>query len=869
MSLARLFHLSLLIVFCSITGAAQTTDSTNANTLSNDASDSLRVSTQNGKDSIISDSINIDSASADTLPPKRKSSLEYEVLYNSDDSMLIDLAGDKVYLYGNAVAEYGDIKLEADYIEISLSTSELMATGMPDSTGKMAGYPIFTQGDQSFDSEEMRYNFKTQRGLSRTVKTQEGDGYIHGKLVKKDTGNVIYIKSGKYTTCEYDDPHYHIHADKLKIITGDKIVTGPAYLSFADVPTPLAVPFGFFPNSEDRANGLIIPSWGEATGLGIGLVGGGYYFGVKDRADFALTADIYSRGSWNGYINSRYVKRYKRSGSLGVDLIKRIISEPEFADYENKPLRYRVRWTHRQDPKANPNSNFSASVDFGNPDADRLNLAASAERQLRNSTKSSVSYNRSFANTPFNLRLAGQSDQNAATGNVSVQLPSAALTMNRIFPFKSDEFTGKEMPWEKIGVSASLEGRNQVQAPFTSLFTDSTFNEMQNGMQLNIPINAGYKVFKYLTLTPEIRNRFVGTRQTIVREWNADSAEVDEMRIDQLNGFWEGSTSLSLSTIVYGIYQYKSDLIQAMRHQVTPRVGISYKPDYSDPSWGYFRTVQSDTNGRELEYSIFEGGVYGGPSANENGVLNFGLNNTFELKVADRSDSTDAEATKKLKVLDAFNFSTNYNLLKDSNNWSPLNIQVRTSIIPGLTFQGAATLNPYAWNETTQTQLADFWFDRTGQIGRWTAANARFSYSMNPKSAKKGIEEKRDRMSDVGLYYDDFVDFDVPWNARVTYNIRYTNRFGNETIDQTVDLSGEINITRNWRFGLSGSYDIRNQRVSRPSIDIYRDLHCWEMRFNAVLDGDFQRYTFAINVKAETLQDLKLNRNRQFRVNQL
>ncbi|GAB5538898.1 MAG: hypothetical protein Salg2KO_10010 [Salibacteraceae bacterium] len=669
-------------------------------------------------DSIQSDSNAVDSVANDSIVPKRKSSLEHEVLYNADDSMLIDLAGDKVYLYGNAVAEYGDIKLTANYIEIRLSTSELRATGWPDSTGEMAGYPTFQQGDQSFDSEEMRYNFKSQRGLSKTVKTQEGEGYIHGELVKKDTGKVIYIKNGKYTTCEYDDPHFHIHAQKLKIITGDKIVTGPAYLSIADVPTPLAVPFGFFPNSEDRANGLIIPSWGDAPSLGLSLNGGGYYFGIGDRADFAITADIYSRGSWTGYLNTRYKKRYKHNGTLGVDLIKRIIGEPEFRGYENKPLRYKIRWNHKQDPKANPGSNFSASVDFGNPDADRLNLAASSTRQLRNSTKSSVSYTKSFSNSPFSLRVAGQSDQNAETGNVAVQLPTAALTMNRIFPFKSDEYTGKNNPLDKIGMRATLEGRNQVNAPFQSLFTDSTFQEMRNGVQLSLPINAGYKVFKYLTLTPGITNRFVGTRQTLRKEWNADSSRVEDVRVDQLDGFWEGGTNLALSTVIYGIYQYRSETVQAMRHQITPTVSIGYKPDYSQDSWGYYNTVQSDTLGNEIEYSRFDNGVYSRPGGRENGILNFSLNNTFELKVRDRQDTIDNEATKKLKLLDAFNFRTAYNLVKDSNRWSPLGIEVRTTIIPGLRFNGSASLDPYAWDPNTGKQIADFWYERNGKIGK-------------------------------------------------------------------------------------------------------------------------------------------------------
>jgi len=809
-----------------------------------------------------------DSTTLDSLLPKgRQSSLEHDVVYSADDSMLIDLDGDKVYLYGNAIAEYGDIKLEAAFIEISLSTSELRATGLPDSVGEMMGYPKFTQGSQMFVSEEMRYNFKSQRGISKSVKTQQGeDGFVHGEVVKKDTGKVIYIKNGKYTTCEYDDPHFHIHAGKLKVITEDKIITGPAYLAIADIPTPLAVPFGFFPNSQERANGIIIPSWGETRGLGLSLNGGGYYFGIGDRADVALTADIYSRGSWNGYVNSRYAKKYKYNGSAGLQLVKRIYGEPEFPNYSNLPIRYKVLWQHRQDPKAKPGRTFSASVDFGNPDADRLNVNQTSTNQLRNSTKSSINYSKSFSNSPFTLRVAAQSDQNAKTGDVNVQLPSAALTMARIYPLKQKVLIGKEKPWEKIGINGTLEGKNQVTALFTSLFTDSTLKEMRNGVQMNVPISAGYKVLRYVTVSPSITNRFVGLRQTIAKEWNADSARVEEYKTDGINGFWEGGANLQFSTIVYGIYNYKSDLIKALRHQVTPSVSFGYKPDYTAPGWGYFKTVQSDSLGNTSEYSIFNTGVYSGPSANENGVVSFALSNTFELKVADRSDSTEAGKDKKLKLLDAFNFNTAYRASKDSNRWDPLSISVRTSVLKGLTFNGSASLDPYAWSPETGRTTADYWYDRTGKIGKWRTARGSFRYSLSPKASKKKVEKKKEQLAEQGLYYDDFVDFEIPWNASVTYNISYNRSSLTENISQNVDFNGDINVTRNWKFGFQSSFDIREQKMAYTKFNIYRNLHCWEMSLGVVPFGTYQSYTFAINVKAATLQDLKLNRNRQFNV---
>ncbi len=852
---------------------AQKVDSVSTNvadtsTISPDSTDSLgAIINLIGSDSIKSDPLSSDSL----LTKKRKSTLDHEVLYNSEDSMIIDLASDRVYLYGNAIAEYGDIKLEADFIEISLGTSELRATGMPDSSGEMAGFPVFTQGGTVFDSEEMKYNFKTQRGLSKRVRTQEGSepnvSYIHGELVKKDTGNVIYIKNGKYTTCSYDDPHYHIHAGKLKIITEDKIVTGPAYLSIENIPTPLAVPFGFFPNSDERSNGLIIPSWGDAPQLGIGLVGIGYYFGLKDRADFAMTADVYSRGSWSGYLNSRYAKKYRYNGSFGLQLIKRVTGTPEFGNYNNLPIRYKVLWTHRQDPKAKPGRAFSASVDFGNPDADRININSGTTRQTRNSTKSSINYSKTFANSPFAFRASASSDQNASTGNVNVQLPTAALTMSRIYPFKRKEVIGKEKPWEKIGIRGTLEGKNQVTAPFESLLTDSSFNEMRNGVRADIPINAGYKVFKYITLSPSINNKLYGLRQTIRKEWNADSNRVDDYKVDELNGYWTGNAAVQLSTIIYGIYNYKSELVKAMRHQMTPTIGVSYAPDYSNPSWGYFQSVQVDSFGNVDDYSIYATGIYSAPGSKENGVLNISLNNTFELKVKDLKDTTGTGDDKKLQLLKALNFATSYNIAKDSNRWNPLAVTVRTSILPGLSFLGTASLNPYAWNETTGREIAVYWYEKDGSLGRWKNARINMTYTLRPKSFRKKTEKKEEAMSEKGLYYTDFVDFEVPWSASIGYNIGYNRSGLTEVVNQTIDLTGDVNITQNWKFGFTTSYNIReNDFGDNTSFNVYRDLHCWEMSFNIFPFGTYQSYRFGINVKATMLQDLKLNRNRNFNV---
>jgi lipopolysaccharide assembly outer membrane protein LptD (OstA) len=839
---------------------------------SQDTAGLVKDSARLGADSLLQ-GIETAGDSTDSLAPpekpKRQSPLEHNVAYESVDSMRIDLQDQKVYLYGNAVATYGDIELKASYIEIALNSSELYATGLPDSTGTIVGEPIFKQGSQEFEAEEMRYNFKTQRGLSKHVKTQESGGFLHGEKVKRDTGEVIYIKDGKYTTCEYDDPHFHIHAGKLKVIPQDKIITGPAYLSIADVPTPLVLPFGFFPNSEDRANGILIPTWGEANNQGFYLSRGGYYFGIKDVMDFSITGDIYTRGSWAAYVDSRYAKRYRFNGNYGIEFVQSRFSEREYPDYFSQNT-FNVRWRHRQDPKANPGSSFTADVNAGSSKNYRNNIQANADNFLRSQLNSSIRYSKQFANSPFSFAVAATGSQNTQTEVVNISAPDMSLNMARIFPFKPKNGVSSGFRAasgiDKLGLNGSLDFNNRLSGREDTLFNNynnKMLRSMENGLRLNSTASTNIKLFKYLTLSPATTHRLVAYRQTVEKSFNEDSARVNTRRVDGLDGFYDGSASLTLSTVIYGTYQYKSEVVKAMRHQVTPNVSLSYRPDYSQPGWGYFGEVQSDTLGNTQQYSFFEGGIYGSPSAQENGVVNFSLNNTFELKVRNQKDSTSEAADKKLRILDAFNFRTNYNIARDSLNWAPLSITVRTQVVEGLIINGSATLDPYYTNAAGK-RFNEFLFQRNGQLGTWTQAQIAFTYNIRPKNSKPRQQEKQNELSDANMYYTDFVDFDVPWDLSINYNIQYRNNGVTENISQVVDLRGEANITQNWRVSFRTGYDIRNQDVTFSQIDIYRNLHCWEFSLGVVPFGIRQSYNFQINVKSAILQDLKLNRRRQF-----
>ncbi|MBL4624209.1 MAG: LPS-assembly protein LptD, partial [Flavobacteriales bacterium] len=579
----------------------------------------------------------------DSLPPPLKSAnaLDSKVEYSAVDSMRFDIAEQKVYLFGGAEVKYEGIALKADYIELSLDSKEVLATGVLDSTGKLAGKPEFVDGGQTFTSESMRYNFETKKGKITKAITQEGDGYIHGAQIKMMNDDVIFIKNGKYTTCSNENPHFHIEASKLKFIKNDKIVTGPAYLKIQNIPTPLAVPFGFFPNKETQTSGLIIPTYGESPGLGFFLNDGGYYLAINDFVDLALTGDIYSRGSWGLGLESDYSKRYKFDGYLDLTYSQFLQGEKDIN--QSKTSNYFIRWKHKQDPKARPNSSFSADVNFGSSKNFQNNFNSNTQDFLTNTFKSNVSYNKSFAGKPFNLTLNGSHSQNSKDSSVTIVLPSATFTMSRIYPLKRAVKVGKDKWYEKIGINATAVMQNQVKTNEDTLtnYTSAMVGLMQNGAKITAPISTSFKLLKYLNFSPSINNSVVMYLQTTDRDWQLveDTNDTGEL-LGTYNGreaaiennafaaAYEGSFSSSLNTTIYGVFNYKLKHLKAIRHVMYPSATFNIKPDYSDEFWGYYDSYTRVENGEatEVDYSRFKGQIYGGPgSRSESGTIGLSL----------------------------------------------------------------------------------------------------------------------------------------------------------------------------------------------------------------------------------------------------
>lgn len=808
-----------------------------------------------------------------TTEPKKKSKpLEAEVTYSAEDSIFFDMKTKILYLFGSAEVYYDKIEMKAAYIELDMNKKTVYAIGVADSTGEIVGSPVFKEGTQEFEAKSMKYNFDTKKGLIKDVITQEGDGYIHGQDIKKLETDVMYIKTGKYTTCDLEHPHFYLNASKIKIIPKDKIVTGPSYMVIEDIPTPLMLPFGFFPNSDSRSSGVLIPTYGESPGLGFFLLNGGFYWGASDYFDMALTGDIYSRGSWGTGVASNYKKRYKYDGQISGKFSNITIGEPEFPDYQ-KNRDFMLKWTHRQDPKARPNSNFSADLTAGSSNFNTFNSMGS-NAFLTNTLQSNIAYTHSFVGTPFNLSLNGGHTQNTISGEVSISLPQAVLNMNRIFPFKRKEAKGAQKWYEKIGVSYTANARNQLVTGDSTLWDIQNFNRMRNGMQHSIPVSTSLKFLKHFTLTPTFTYTDRWYFQTLEKEWDN---ELQALNTDTLRGFrraGEYNVNANVTTKIYGMYQFKNSKT-AIRHVITPSVGLAYRPDFGTQQFGFY-----NPDGSFGSYSPFEIGIFGMPASGEQGLVTFNIINNLEMKVKDSKDTTDG--FKKIKIFETFNLNTSYNTLAQEFNWAPINIVGRTKLLENIDLNFGATVDPYALDsiEGREVRVNELLLQRNGQVGRFTMGRLAVNFTLKPDMFSGGNKEEKKNekagspyvnkgmQNDLNYMYNNpfhYVDFSLPWSLSVFFNVNYMNRENAEAnITQALTFNGDLQLTEKWRIGFNSGYDFQNKGFSYTSLNIYRDLHCWEMRFNWIPFGFNQSYTLDINVKAAALQDLKLTRRRSW-----
>ncbi len=800
-----------------------------------------------------SDSLLLSGSGNDSLD---NSALKSKVTYKARDSVRFDIIDEKVYLYGDAVVNYEDIELKAGYIEIDWTTRILSARGVTDTSGTEIELPVFSQKEDRFTAKTITYNFNSKKGRITQVNTRQGDGYILGETVKKIDEKSYFIRKGAYTTCDLPHPHYSISANKLKVIQDNKVVTGPAYLVIEDVPTPLMIPFGYFPTRKGRASGILFPSYGESGRLGFFFKDGGYYFGIGDVVDFALTGDIYTLGSWAGKLNSNYANRYRYGGNVSVSYSEIKTSEKELPDY-NLYKDFFIRWNHRQDPKARPNSNFSANVNAGSSGYYQNNIS-NANNYLTNTFQSSVAWSKSWPGKPYVFSATLSHSQNTLTRDVSMSIPNTSFSINRLYPFKKKVVTGTERWYEKIGISYQNNFQNTIQTKDTLLFKKESENKFRYGMSHSIPVSTSLKVMKHFTLSPSVTYNERWYPETIRKAFDSVNDIIDTDTVKGFRAARDFVTAVSLNTRIYGMFQFKKGKINAIRHVMAPTVSYSYRPDFSDPSFNYYKTYQVNAQGDQSQYSIFEQGIYGGPPSGRFGVIGFNLDNNLEMKV--RSETDTSSTLKKIKIFESLSASVSYNTALDSLNWSNISLNGRTTLFDRLNLNFSGSFDPYVTNENGQRINKTEW-DQNNRLARFVSAAASAGFNLVNNTTKKSDKGTSDELQKINEKPGNYIDYSIPFNLAVSYNVSYSRAaLLDATVNQTLNFNGDISLTPKWKITFNSGYDFTANDLSYTSLGIYRDLHCWEMRVNWVPFGFQENYYFQINVKSSILQDLKLTK---------
>lgn len=829
--------------------------------------------------------------------------LNAKVDYTAIDSIRFDLINKKVFLYNEAVIDYQTIKLEAADVRIHFTENILLAEGVFDSLGKLVGKPIFTEDEQVYKSKYMKYNYSTKKAIIREVFTESGEGFMHGKIIKKLANENINVSGGSFTTCSNEEhPHFAFRYKKSKVIPGNKIVTGPAYLVIEDVPTPLFIPFGLFPNKPGQRSGVVIPTYGESSNRGFYLEEGGYYFAISDYLDLKLTGDIYTYGSWSIKTLTNYIKKYKYRGSLNLTYA---INKEKDDITPRKDFAF--RWQHAQDAKARPNSRFTANVNIVSSQYNVYN-PTSTQDYLSSSFQSGISYQTKIAGK-HSLTLNASHNQNTQTKIVNITLPELSFSVNRFYPFRKKDKVGNLKWYDNISVNYTMNAKNTISAADSLLFKPGFAGRMKNGMSQKIPLSLPIKLFKYFNLTTSLnitdRVYLNSLKKTMEFSTDEDDNLVSELKTDTVSGInniFEYSLSTSLTTKIYGMLNFKKGPIRAFRHVFTPSISLSYTPDFSSDKWGYYDYFYTDEAQTQQErYSKYKGFIYGDATNRESGRVNFSFSNNLEMKVPSRRDTITG--LKKVVLIESLSISTSYDLTADSLKWAPVSVSGRTTLFKQLTINYASTWSPYAIDQYGMKVNQSEWDFRKKLLRlestRWTFGfNYKFSSKKsggkknkvgnlpNDTEGKQGKDdninafgkENSQEYSDILNNPDDYVDWSIPWSVNLSYslskntNLKYLRNLEDDydiektkNKTQTISINGDINITKKTKIGFRTGYDFESKEVSYTSLNIYRDLHCWEMRFNWIPIGPRKSWNFTIAIKSTLLQDLKLEKKKDFR----
>ena len=850
-----------------------------------------------------------DSIRADSMMRARSNGIDAPVKYSAEDSLVYDAESGTAYLYGNSKVDYENMKLTSDKVHMNLDKSTVRATGTVDSTaeGGIKGKPVFTMGKDEYKSDTMAFNFKSKKGLIKGVYTEQQDGFLSGEVGKRDSTGSIYLQHGRYTTCDKPHPDFYIALSRAKVRPGKDVVFGPAYLVVADVPLPLAIPYGFFPFSKKYSSGFIMPSYGDESDRGFYLRDGGYYFAISDKWDLKLLGEIYTKGSWGVSAASNYRKRYRYSGSFLFSYQDSKTGDkglPDFAEQES----FKIQWNHRQDPKANPYSSFAASVNFATSNYERNNLNSMYNPQTLTQTTrtSSVSWSTGFSSIGLSLSATTNLAQDMRTSSIQITLPDLNISLSRFYPFKRKHLVGKERWYEKISMSYTGQLANSISTTEDKILHSNLIKDWKNAFQHTIPVQANFTLFNYINVTPSFNFTDRMYSKKVTRGW--DNTLQKEVVRDTTYGFhnvYNWSMSVGASTKLYGFWvpnrKLFGDKIQAIRHVITPQVTFSYAPNFAARRYGYYDSYQyTDASGnvKLIEYSPYQDELYSVPGKYKTEMISWDVSNNIEMKIKSDKDTT---GYKKISIIDELGASMSYNAAADYHRWSDLSMRLRLKWWKNYTFSMNAQFATYAYelDANGKPYVGNHTEWGYGRLPRFQGMSQNFSFTLNPEKLKKWFGRKDDKDDDKvsvdsdgpdtniesnmdddlekGKYAakkkrgniaetddDGYMSFNMPWSLTIGYGITMrentAGRFNTKTMrypykfTQTLNFSGNIRISDGWNINFSSGYDFENHAMSMTTASLSRDLHCFNMSASVVL-APYTSYNFTFRCNAATLTD--------------
>lgn len=821
---------------------------------------------------------------------QKKGDIETTINYSATDSIVSTLDGKKIWLYGDAKITYGAIELAANEILIDYGNNTLSANGKRDSLGRRIGFPVFKNGSEIYETKDIVYNFKSKRAKISEVVTKQGDGIVHGQAVYKNENNELLTRGNKYTTCSLEHPHFSIRSSKVKAIPNDKIVSGPFHMEFNDVPVyPLGFAFGMFPSQRESKSGIIFPSFGEEKRRGFTIRQGGYFFDISEYVKLMVVGDLYSKGGHSLRANMNYNKRYAYTGAYSFTYSKTPLSDDKI---ENRSFQndYLLNWSHS--PQSKGTGRFSASVNAAtstyntNNNLYNNNISQGNSNQINNTSarlSSNVSYSKSFKKIPLSLGLNANHNQNLQTRRVDLLLPSLSANVNNIYPFQRKGGGGSPGPVQNLNFRYTMTAQNKITNNLGKIPYDAkedsiadftvdnfgTFWENGNrGMKHSIPFSTSAKVMRFFTLSPSFNydEIWYGEKLRWALNENGDAVKVDTSKV--FNRISSYNASVSLNTRIYGTVLFKGGSLKAIRHVMNPSVSYSYTPDFSNNP-KYFQKLVDPETGKVKHYkSLHEGFMYGGGSLGKNQSMSFSLNNNLEAKVKSKDDTV----ARKVMLLNQLSLSSSYNFLADSFNLAPIGMSANTNVLNNkLSINSSASLDPYVYSNGVRTKTYAW---KQGGLGRITTAMVALGTNLNPKGQEKDAssQEKiaKSDMSEADKQYylnnpNNYVDFTIPWNLRINYSLSYSYQPSNpNSITQSMQFSGDFSLSEQWKIQFNSGFDFEAKKLTQTNLKILRDLHCWTMSLDWTPFGYYTSYNFRINVKSSMLQDLKMERRKNF-----